>query len=154
MEILFAAAAAVTIVSALVGVPFFLFSRYKLHQRCKEHCPYVGRELTFDISKPDENWLKDNNSSCETRRDLNIPHPSYEQWVCRCRACGEILRAGATNGEMAWPPPDKDMFSALVRIEKMVLREVGVTPKSHKWDISSWELVEVSKMTVWHGELP
>ena len=154
MEVLFAVAALVAIVVAALKWGSDLFRRYKQHQRCREHRPYIGRELTFDVSKPDEGWLRDNNAFCESQGDLNIPHLGYERWVCLCRTCGEVLRTGATNGEVAWPPADKDMVSALIRIEKMELQEVGATPRSHKWNASSWEPVEISLMTVWHGELP
>ena len=131
------------------------FELAKSHRRCARHRPIVGRSLSYESAKPTPEWLKANGAVLHKRRTMDIPSPVYEAWWAVCLRCGELLRAGSTDRFVAWPPVDNGppigLVSAGVKLWRLELEEVGPTPDKHKW-AASWELVELSRMNMWHGE--
>ena len=145
------------VVGITVAVLLFLvpwgWKRWQQWRQCSNHKMSVGMSLAWQSAKPSSEWLRQNNASVLSKSNLNIPHPNYEAWVVLCNACSAHLQVGSTNGVVPRPPADSNMISPLVRPGKIVLDAKGKNAEEHAWSICDWELIEISKMSTWHGPL-
>ena len=141
------------VIAVVIYVRSWGWRWWRQWRQCSNHKMVVGMSLAWQEVKPSPEWLRQNNASVSCHGDLNMPQPNYEEWVVLCNACSAYLQVGSTNGVVPLPPADSDMISPLVRPDKMVLDAKGKSKEEHTWRICDWELIEISKMSVWYGPL-